>query len=119
MTKMISCFLKNFFQIKNIVLLLGISGVIFFSCQSKIRLDVSSFQTEEGWGYQIMKGEKVFIYQPTIPGIPGNQPFVSEEEAMIVGRFVLEKIKNKQHPAISIQEIDSLNISCKKNLSQP
>jgi len=92
------------------VLLPVVLGVIFFSCQPKNVYRVVTIKTENGWGYQIEGKEKVYIYQPTIPGVEGNQPFGTKEEAMRIGNLVLEKLKDRKIPAIYLHELDSLRI---------
>jgi hypothetical protein len=89
-------------------------GVIFFSCQPKNVYRVAVFKTEAGWGYQIEGKDKVYIYQPVIPGIEGNHAFHTKEEAMRTGSLVLKKLKENKIPAIYAYELDSLEISYPK-----
>ncbi len=73
---------------------------------------VKAIKTETGWGYQIYKGTKLMINQPTIPAIQGNRSFTTEKEALRVGDFVLSKIKKNQFPpTISTEELKSLGIN--------
>lgn len=102
---------KKFLSVtKNIVLLLGISGVIFFSCQSQSIARLETVQTGNGWGYKIIIEDKAYIDQPSIPGVSGMKPFQSEEDARKVGRLVLKKLGDGQMPTVSLSEIDSLRI---------
>ncbi|MFV0376631.1 MAG: DUF4907 domain-containing protein [Mangrovibacterium sp.] len=96
--------------VKNIVLLLGISGVIFFSCQPQQIARLETVQTDSGWGYKIIIEGKAYINQPSIPAISGIKSFQSEQDARKVGRLVLKKIGDGQMPTISLHEIDSLKI---------
>ncbi len=101
---------KRYFKI-----LLILSGVFFFSCQPKVRVEVrSTRQADGGWGYQILKDTSVYINQPYIPAVPGLQTFRNEDEAMKAGRLVLKKIVNRQNPALTPHELDSLNIQYTK-----
>lgn len=70
-----------------------------------IRLDSNA------WAYEILMDTSVFIYQPFVPGIPGNQPFVSADEAKKCSELVLQKLRNHQIPSLTRHELDSLNIS--------
>ena len=73
---------------------------------------VKAIKTETGWGYQVFKGAKLMINQPTIPAIQGNRSFKSKLEASRVGEFVLSKIKQNQFPpTISTEELKSLGIN--------
>ncbi|WP_170154424.1 DUF4907 domain-containing protein [Mangrovibacterium diazotrophicum] len=96
-------------------ILLIFSGVFFCSCQPKIKVGVQSTQQADGgWGYQILKDTSVYINQPYIPAVSGHQTFKSEEDAMKAGRLVLKKIVKRQNPAITIHELDSLDIQYTK-----
>jgi hypothetical protein len=86
-------------------------GVIFFSCQPKNVYRVAAFKTETGWGYRIEGKDKVYIYQPIIPGIGGNHAFQTKEEAMRTGSLVLKKLKENKNPTVYVYELDSLQIS--------
>lgn len=100
---------------KYVKILLIFSGVFFCSCQPQIRVGVqSTHHADGGWGYQILKDTSVYINQPYIPAVPGHQTFKTEEEAMKAGRLVLKKIVKKQNPALTIHELDSLEIQYTK-----
>ena len=74
-----------------------------------------SFQTihdeQIGWGYQILKGTKVYINQPHIPAVSGNNGFSSEKDAVKTAEFALYKIENGiVPPTLSKTELDSLGV---------
>ena len=104
---------------KHLLLLMPLlfAGVLFFGCQQKekhppkIFVQLETFQTETGWGYQLKKDEKIYIRQENIPAIHGNQSFETKDDAEKVGRLVLHKLRSKQRPAITINELDSLKIN--------
>lgn len=63
------------------------------------------------WYYQILKGEKIYIIQKSIPAISGNKAFVDSLQAHTVGVLVMDKMaKGFFPPRISKQELDSLQI---------
>jgi len=63
------------------------------------------------WYYQILKGQKIFIIQKSIPAISGNKAFIDSIQATKVGSLVIDKIsKGFFPPRISKQELDSLQI---------
>ncbi|NBP68213.1 MAG: DUF4907 domain-containing protein [Cytophagia bacterium] len=68
-------------------------------------------QSTGGYGYEIfMNGSKI-IYQPTIPGLPGNAGFATAEKAQKTGELVVYKIRNGQlPPSVSPEELDSLGV---------
>lgn len=85
--------------------------------EDSINLEVEnySYQTinnhEAGWGYQILKGDKVYINQPHIPAVQGVNGFATEEKARITAEFALYKISNGiMPPTLSKLELDSLGV---------
>lgn len=75
-------------------------------------LKVATFPVPTGgYGYEIfMNGNKI-IYQPTIPGLPGNIGFATAEKAQKIGELVAYKIRNGQlPPSVSPEELDSLGV---------
>ena len=78
---------------------------------SEIRLEIQTFKNDSGWGYNIYREGKLYIHQPHIPAIAGNQTFRSEEDAIKTGRFIIVKIrKNILPPSVTLAELDSLGI---------
>ena len=64
-----------------------------------------------GWGYELIKENKVFIKQETIPAIQGNKGFKTKEDAENVAEFALEKLKNNQgFPSITKKELIELRV---------
>lgn len=77
----------------------------------KTDYSVKSIQTENGWGYQIFKGKKLLINQPTIPAVQGNKSFSSELDAIKVGDLVVNKLlQNQFPPTVSSEELISLGV---------
>jgi hypothetical protein len=62
------------------------------------------------WAYEVLNDTIPYIYQPFIPGISGNQAFASFEEAQKCSELVLQKLRNKQIPSITLKELDKLGI---------
>ncbi len=73
-------------------------------------LDVKTYQTPIGWGYDIVKNDSIIIHQNVIPGIAGRKGFSDKEEAEKTAILVLKKIKNKAFPIITLRELDSMHI---------
>ena len=66
----------------------------------------------EGWGYSISEKGKRIIDQQTIPGVPGNQGFLTSEDAQKVAELVIEKLeKGAFPPTVSEEELQKLGIS--------
>ncbi len=112
MKKMIKAFMAGFIS-KNILMaiLLGISGVLFFSCKPQRVAELKTVAVEDGWSYEILIDNKVYIKQEYIPCVTGKQRFQSDADAQKTGRLVLKKLRDGQMPTLRVQELDSLGIS--------
>jgi hypothetical protein len=96
-----------------IVTALICSAVIFFirhQHAGKIFLRAVPFESVNGWGYNIMANDKIYIHQDDIPGLPGRQGFKTEKEALSVGQRVVEKISHNELPSITQKDLDELGI---------
>lgn len=64
-----------------------------------------------GFGYDILVDGTLFIHQPNIPAVPGNNGFKNEADAKKVAELMTYKIKNNiVPPTITIEEMDSLKV---------
>jgi len=76
--------------------------------------EIKVFKNESpltGFGYDILNHGKVYIHQPNIPAVQGNQGFASEDDATKTARLVLHKIKNNiMPPGIDEHELDSIGV---------
>jgi hypothetical protein len=62
------------------------------------------------YGYEILMDGRLYIHQPTIPGLPGNTGFNDKETAMKVADLVISKIKkNEMPPSVTAEELKKLN----------
>ncbi len=71
----------------------------------------SLFKSGDGWGYDILVNEKVFIHQPFIPAVQGRFAFKSKEDARRAAIFVIEKMMHSgTFPSVKVKELDSLGV---------
>lgn len=75
-----------------------------------LKVEVASFRTTEGWGYDIKVDNKIFIHQETIPAIPGERKFLLEQDALKTGNAVMEKLIKGEHPSLSYEEVMALGL---------
>jgi len=72
---------------------------------------IATFSPEFGWGYQILNNGELFINQPHIPSIQGNNGFETKTNAIKTAEFIIHKLENNIFPpTISPEELDSLNV---------
>jgi Domain of unknown function (DUF4907) len=89
----------------------GLGWFIFQNFQPKPTYQTIVFQTKTGWGYEIRQNSKPVIYQPIIPGLGGNRPFATQQQAHAVGDAVTEKMRQGQFPPeITRQELAKLGV---------
>ncbi|MBU2997279.1 DUF4907 domain-containing protein [Cellulophaga baltica] len=81
---------------------------------SKVPTTTEVFEVENGYGYIIKANNKVLIKQSIIPAVQGNIPFKTEEEALLIGKLVENKLKTKKNPFVTIEELSELNIDISK-----
>ena len=61
-------------------------------------LHYNVFKGENGWGYDVLMNEQVFIHQPFIPGKPGINGYNTKEEAAAEAQNVIESLKSGGNP---------------------
>ena len=102
-----------------IALFLAVCFVCLFFYQKVVLNDLAIHcevvNLKVGYGYQILRGEKILILQEFIPGLPGNQVFKTKGEALSVANFVLSKIDNGESPILMPSDISKLDISTASN----
>ncbi len=63
------------------------------------------------FGYYIFCNGQMLIDQKTIPAIPGNNGFVTKDEAKAVATLAIKKIKQgEMPPTISVTELKKMKI---------
>lgn len=79
------------------------------------KLSYNTFYIKSGWGYDIIMNNRTIIHQELIPALTVQRGFEKKEDAEKAAQLVIQKIKNRQSPALSKNEIfkfcfaDSLN----------
>ncbi len=78
---------------------------------SVFKVDSTEVNGNRGWGYDILADGAIYIHQPNVPAIMGNNGFSSEENARKAGEFVIGKIRNNiVPPSVTPEELDSLGV---------
>jgi len=75
----------------------------------KREVELEYFQTDEGWGYDVIINGKNYIHQTHLPCECGGEGFASKEKAMKAAEFLKQKIENYDRSLqISRAQLDSL-----------
>ncbi len=72
------------------------------------KIEYKTFQTTNGWGYDILIDKKLAIHQQYIPAIPEKKGFDTEEFAKRAAGSVVDKLKNNKLPTLSYAEINQI-----------
>jgi Domain of unknown function (DUF4907) len=106
--------IRKTYSLIAIAALLVCFAVIFFSHhtdrEKQVYIYAQPFQTDYGWGYNILADGKVHIKQQYMPAVPGKRGFKTEADALMVGNLVVKKIMQNKLPTITIHELDSMGI---------
>jgi hypothetical protein len=63
------------------------------------------------FGYDILLYGKPLVHQPSMPGLPGNEGFTTQERAQKVADFVVNKIrKNEMPPTVSMDDLNGMDV---------
>ncbi len=91
-----------------------LSGVIVYNlCRifdNPSEIQVKAFRQEQGWGYKIVKGDKVFINQSHIPLLSGKHPFPSRKSAVKTGKLFVKRINAGEIPPLTKKDLSQLGI---------
>jgi hypothetical protein len=72
------------------------------------RYYVNVFESEGGWGYDILYNNKTIIHQPFIPAVDGQKPFSTKLLAEKTSRLVINKLRINKSPRLTAGEINSI-----------
>ena len=74
-------------------------------------ITVNTFEEDTGWGYEVLIDGNVYVHQPNIPAVGGNNGFKSEADARATGNLAIEKIREGViPPTISIEELKAIGV---------
>lgn len=91
-------------------LVFGVSKFIPKSEDSSSAIVTKVISLNDGYGYQILKGDKVLIQQEVIPAIAGQQSFRTIKDAKFAADLVLFKLSKGDSPVLTVQELNELDI---------
>jgi hypothetical protein len=71
---------------------------------------VKTYRLNNGWGYQVLVNNQVYIDQPFIPVLPGKKPFPNRKTARAAGTLVKQKLEHRQLPGLTREELMRLGL---------
>jgi hypothetical protein len=74
----------------------------------KSHFQYNTFHCVNGWGYEILVNNKLFIRQESIPGKKGTQGFSTEKQASNTAELIINKMKSGEVPALTTFEVSQV-----------
>lgn len=69
------------------------------------------FKEGNGFGYDILIDGQIYVHQPTIPAVGGNQTFKSESDAQKAAEIVISKIRQGiLPPTVTVEELQATGV---------
>lgn len=72
------------------------------------QLESRVYRVKDGWGYDILVNERLFIRQESIPVIEAGKTFSTAEQAKQTAQLVINKLKTGQSPALSKFDLEKI-----------
>lgn len=79
----------------------GIKLYAYYSRQPQAAFTYQCFTAGEGWGYDIMAGDRIIIHQSIDPALAGRRGFNTKAMAEADARNVIGKIKLGETPVFN------------------
>jgi hypothetical protein len=85
-----------------------ISGFIRSSVAKKNNIKARIFEGLNGWGYDILVDDSLFIHQESVPVKTGSKGFSQKEQAEQTAQIIINKMKRGEHPTVTTFEIEQI-----------
>jgi len=82
--------------------------LILFQSAKEKPVRYTTFQTQTGWGYNILVKNRIVIHQETIPALAVDKGFATQQEAGQAAQLVSEKLSSGEIPSLSVAEVQSI-----------
>lgn len=76
--------------------------------KSKNHITSKLFEGFNGWGYDILVNDTLFIHQEAIPVLSGSKGFAKKELAKHAAQLIINKMKRNQHPTVTTFELQQI-----------
>lgn len=70
-----------------------------------------TLKMKDGWGYEVLVDNKIYIHQDCIPAINSFKKFRTESDAVLIGNRVVDRIKHGQKPVVTLQDISETHVN--------
>lgn len=73
-----------------------------------LRVSYSIFLGSQGWGYDILVNDSVFIHQESVPAMAGEKGFPSKMQAEQAAQLIINKMKRRRLPSVTTFEMEQI-----------
>ena len=75
---------------------------------TKKKYSTKVFQGIQGWGYDILVNDTLFIHQETVPARQGKTGFLIKEQAEQTARLIINKMERGELPTVTTFEMEQI-----------
>jgi len=68
----------------------------------------SLVKSSSGWGYDILRSNRIFIHQDYVPILPDRKGFSTQEEAKKAAGLVITKLEHNKPPTLTYRELSQI-----------
>ena len=72
------------------------------------KISAKIFQGLNGWGYDILVNDKLFIHQESIPAVHGKTGFPEKKQAEQTVRLIINKMERGELPTVTTFELEQI-----------
>lgn len=87
--------------------------------KKKNHISATVFEGVNGWGYDILVNNELFIHQELIPAIQGQTGFQTKAQAERAARLIINKMERGQLPTVTTFELEPILSLNKTQHDQP
>jgi hypothetical protein len=92
---------------RSLILIILLSAA--FACRNReYPYNIHLYKSGQGWGYDILTKDKLYIHQPYMPVIAGDVPFPQKKAAKKTAVLMIKKLKEHKVPSVSKEELQSI-----------
>lgn len=72
------------------------------------KITATIFQGLNGWGYDILVNDKLFIHQESVPAAHGKTGFTEKKQAEQTARLIINKMERGELPTVTTFELEQI-----------
>ena len=72
------------------------------------KITAKVFQGLNGWGYDILVNDKLFIHQESVPAQQGKAGFPEKKQAEHTARLIINKMERGELPTVTTFELEQI-----------